>query len=188
MMLAHHHAQIFNASELGRSLDINEKTARKYLDILSGTFMTRTLQPWFENIAKRQVKSPKVYFRDSGILHSLLGVATPEQLQTHPKLGASWEGFALEQTIQSIRALPDEVFFWATHGEAEIDLFILKNGKRVGFEFKYTDTPRVTSSLKKAMESLSLDEAHIVYPGTESYRLADRVRVSSLTQNFSPSL
>lgn len=180
MMLAHYHGQIFNASELGRSLGINDKTARHYLDILSGTFMARTLQPWYENIGKRQVKSPKVYFRDSGIFHSLLGLGSREQLHNHPRLGASWEGFALEQTVLNLEALPDEVFFWATHGEAEIDLFVLRHGKRLGFEFKYTDHPKITPSLSKAMEALKLDEATIVYPGTERFELGHNIYAAPL--------
>jgi predicted AAA+ superfamily ATPase len=180
MMLAHYHGQIFNAAEIGRSMSINEKTARKYLDILSATFMTRTLQPWYENVGKRQVKSPKIYFRDSGVFHSLLGLQNEEQLRNHPKLGASWEGYALEQTILKLEALPEEVFFWATHGNAEIDLFVVRGGKRLGLEFKYTDQPKITPSLSKAMKLLKLDEAVIIYPGAERFALAENISAAPL--------
>src|SRR5512139_2734726 len=141
MMLAHYHGQVFNASEIGKSLGIADTTAARYLDLLAGTFMVRRLVPWFENIGKRQVKTPKMYFRDSGILHRLIGVAGMDQLVTHPKLGASWEGFALEQIIRRGAANAEEVFFWGVHNQAELDLLVFSRGRRIGYEVKYSDAP-----------------------------------------------
>ena len=180
MMLAHFHGQIVNFSDLGRSLDINDTTARSYLDILTGTLMIRELSPWFENIGKRQVKRPKIYFRDSGIFHSLLGIQTIEELESNPKLGASWEGYALEETIRSLDARPEECFFWGIHAQAELDLLVLKDGKKLGFEFKYSDAPTLSPSMKKSIEMLSLDSLTVVYPGDRKYELAENVRVSPL--------
>ncbi len=175
LMLAHYHGQIFNASELGRSLGISDQTARRYLDLLVGTFMVRLLPPWFENLGKRQVRSPKIYFRDSGILHALLGLHTQEQLETHPKLGAFWEGFALEEVTRCLRATPEECYFWATHSGAELDLLILKNGKRLGFEFKYTDQPKITASMRTALTDLHLDHLYVISPGSHQFSLSDRI-------------
>ncbi len=180
MMLAHFHGQIVNFSDLGRSLDINDTTARSYLDILTGTFMIRELSPWFENIGKRQVKRPKIYFRDSGIFHSLLGIHNLEELESNPKLGASWEGYALEETIRSLNARPEECFFWGIHSQAELDLLVLKDGKKLGFEFKYKDAPTISPSMKKSSELLSLDNLTVVYPGNREYELAENIRVASL--------
>ena len=180
MMLTHNHAQIFNASELGRSLGLNHKTVRHYLDILTGTFMVRELPAWFENISKRQVKSPKIYFRDSGILHTLLSVTTPESLHAHLKLGASWEGFALEQVIQAEGVGPESCYFWATHNDAELDLLIFKGGKRLGYEFKFSETPKTTKSMRSALDNLKLDSLTIVYPGNEDYPLDTNIHVRSL--------
>lgn len=164
MMLAHYHGQILNASEIGKSLSISHHTVKKYLDILSGTFMVRLLAPWFENISKRQVKSPKIYLRDSGLLHGLFGIKDENQLESYPKLGASWEGFALEEIIKEYNALPEECYFWATQAGAELDLLIIKDGKRIGFEFKYTDSPKITSSMRVALETLNLDHLYVVFP------------------------
>lgn len=177
MMLSHVHGQIFNASDLGRSLSISDHVTRKYLDILVGTFMMRSLQPWFENISKRQVKSPKVYFRDSGILHTLLGLNTQEDIERHPKLGASWEGFALEEIIRLYGARAEECYFWATQAGAELDLLLFHGGKRLGFEFKYADAPRLTPSMKIAFEDLNLDHLTVVYPGDKHYDLNDKMSV-----------
>lgn len=182
LMLAHYHGQIFNASELGRSLGISDTTARRYLDVLAGTFMARVLQPWYENIGKRQVKSPKLFFRDSGIFHHLLGVRDRAELSVHPKLGASWEGFALEQVIQCESAAEEEVFFWGVHQQAELDLLLVRGGKRVGYEIKYTDRPALTPSLRKAIELLKLDRASVVYPGDVTFPLADNVQAIGLSQ------
>jgi predicted AAA+ superfamily ATPase len=177
-MLAHYHGQTMNASELGRSMGLSDKTIRSYLDILIGTFMIRQLQPWYENISKRQVKAPKIYFRDSGLLHSLLDIPDYHHLIGHPRLGASWEGFALEQILRI--AKPIEPYFWATHGGAEIDLFFLKNGKRYGVEFKFNEAPRISRSMRIALEDLSLSHLYVVYPGKVSYPVAENISVISL--------
>lgn len=179
-MLTHMHGNIFNASELGKSLGIAHTTAKHYLDVLTNTFMIRTLAPWFENISKRQVKSPKIYFRDSGILHAQLHITTHEDLLAHPKLGASWEGFALEEIIRHHRALPSEVFFWATQGGAELDLLMLKNGKRLGFEFKFSDAPTMTKSMLIALQDLQLDQLTVLHPGSNTYQLAEKIVVMGL--------
>lgn len=177
MMLVHYHGQIFNASEIGRSLGVSDTTAKHYLDILSGTFMVRNLQPWFENINKRQVKSSKIYFRDSGLLHFLLGIPTYENILHHPKLGSSWEGFALEAVIRLNRADQEDCFFWGIHGQSELDLLLFKKSKRLGFEFKFSDTPRLTSSLTSAYENLKLDQLYVIYPGKKDYFLSDHIKV-----------
>lgn len=179
-MLTHYHGQILNASEIGKSLGIADTTVRNYLDILTGTFMVRQLLPWLANTKKRQVKSPKIYFRDSGIYHTLSDITDLSSLMHHPKLGASWEGFALEEVIRKHQALPEECFFWGVHGEAELDLFLTSNGQRKGFEFKYQDAPRLTSSMKKAMEILELDSLYVIYPGKKNYKIAERIFVQSL--------
>lgn len=180
LMIAHYHGQIFNASELGRSLAVSDKTIRKYLDILAGTFMIRILTPWVENISKRQVKSPKIYFKDSGILNALLGLSTLEQVQNDPRLGALWEGFALEQVIAAIRATPDECYFWSTQADAELDLFIIKNGKRLGFEFKFGDAPRLTKSMHIAYADLKLDHLIVIYPGNQIFPMAPGITAYGL--------
>lgn len=179
-MLAHYHANIFNASEIGRSLNITHNTARHYLDILHATFMVRQLQPWYENIKKRQVKSPKIYFRDTGIVHALLGITDMSALQLHPKLGASWEGFALEEIIRAHSVTASNCYFWAIHNSAELDLLLIEHDKRLGFEFKYTDAPTLTKSMKIAMDSLKLDQLTVIYPGYKNYPLDERIEVISL--------
>lgn len=180
IMLAHYHGNIFNASELGRSFGASDPTIRKYLDLLTGTFMIRQLQPWFENIGKRQVKSPKIYFRDSGIFHTLLNLSDQKDLQVHPKIGASWEGFALEEVIRALQARQEECFFWSTYGEAEIDLLIYRKGKFLGFEFKYTDAPKMTKSMQIALQDLPLEKVFVLYPGEMDYPLSDRVLAMGL--------
>ncbi len=180
MMLAHYHGNIFNASELGRSLGVSYKTMKEYVDILTGTFMIRQLQPWYENIGKRQVKTPKVYIRDSGIFHSLIGVNTNADLLINPKLGASWEGFALEQIIFHLDAQQEECYFWGTHQNAELDLLIIKNGKRLGFEIKYSAAPKLTKSMQIAKEDLALDTLTVVYPGDLEYPLTKDIQVRPL--------
>ncbi len=180
LMLSHYHGQIFNHSELARSMDVADTTIKRYLEVLVGTFMIRTLQPWFENMKKRQVKAPKIYFRDSGIFHTLLGIEQEKELYHHPKLGASWEGFALETVIRLYKATPEESYFWATHNQAELDLLILKGTKRHGFEFKYTDSPTVTKSMRIAEEDLKLDSLTLVYPGKESFPLDKKIQVVGL--------
>jgi predicted AAA+ superfamily ATPase len=178
-MLAHYHGQTWNASELGRSMGLSEKTVRSYLDILTGTFMIRQLQPWYENIAKRQVKAPKVYFRDSGLLHALLTLKDMHGLMGHPRVGASWEGFALEQVLQVVK--PPEPFFWATHGGVKLDLLFFHSGKRFGVEFKFTEAPAATRSLHSAVLTLDLDHAWIVYPGKHAYPIDDRISACPLS-------
>jgi len=180
MMLAHYHGQIVNFSELGRSFGASDTTIRRYLDLLNATFMVRSLSPWHENISKRQVKAPKLYFRDSGLLHSLLGIENRDQLNRHPKLGASWEGFALEEVIRHYDATPEECYFWATHSGAELDLLIVQGGQKVGVEFKYTDRPRSTKSMHVAMESLKLDALRVVCPTERSFPLGHGIEAIGL--------
>jgi len=175
MMLAHYHGQTINYSELGRSFGASDNTIRNYLDILESTFMVRQLPPWHENISKRQVKSPKMYIRDSGIFHSLIGVEDKEALMFHPKLGPSWEGFAIESIIRHHRAGPGDCYFWSTHAGAELDLLVFDAGKRIGYEIKHTDSPRLTRSLRIAQQDLKIDELYVVYPGAERFPLDDRV-------------
>lgn len=182
MMLAHYHGQQFNASELGRSLGASDTTISRYLDILTGTFMVRRLTPWFENLRKRQIKTPKVYFRDSGILHRLLGIPGLEQMVTNPKLGASWEGFALEQIIRASGVSEEETYFWGVHQQAELDLLLFRNGKRLGFEIKYADAPRLSPAHRLVMEHLRLDALTLVCPGQMDYPLENRVRVTGLAR------
>lgn len=181
MMLAHYHGNILNVEELSRSLAITNKNARYYLDVLTGTFMLRQLQPWWENVSKRQVKSPKIYFRDSGLLHYLLDLREKPMLTRHPKIGASWEGFMLEEITRCLHVDPEECYFWATHQQAELDLLIFQQGKRLGFEFKYTDAPKLTKSMQIACSDLKLDELTVIYPGNKSYCLAEKIRVMNLS-------
>lgn len=178
MMVAHYHAQIWNGAELSRALGTSEHSIRGYLDLLTGTFLLRQLQPWFENISKRQVKSPKVYVRDSGLLHALLSIENQDQLEGHPKYGASWEGFALEQVLSVSKTR--QAFFWGTHAGAELDLLLMRQGQRFGVEFKAADAPDMTKSLHIALNDLKLDRAWIVYPGSESYSVHKRVQVVPL--------
>ncbi len=175
MMLAHYHGQTWNASELARSMGMSDKTVRSYLDILTGTFMIRQLQPWHENIGKRQVKAPKVYFRDSGLLHSLLDLTDERSLLGHPRVGASWEGFALEQVLQAVR--PAAAYFWATHSGAEVDLFFLQHGRRLGVEIKFNEAPKITPSMRAALVDLRLDHLWVVYPGQHAYPVHEKIDV-----------
>jgi len=177
-MLAHYHGQVWNAAEPARSLGIGETSVRRYLDLLEGVYMVRQLQPWHENLKKRQVKSPKVYIRDSGLLHQLLGIRTLPELLSHPKCGASWEGYVIEEIISSVQ--PDEVYFWATHAGAELDLLLFKDGRRFGVEIKRADAPRLTPSMRTALEDLRLDRLVVIYPGERRYALAEQVEVVPL--------
>jgi predicted AAA+ superfamily ATPase len=177
-MLAHWHGQIWSAADPARSLGVSEPTVRRYLDILTQTMMVRQLQPWHENLAKRQVKAPKVYFRDTGLLHALLDVRGLPQLLTHPRAGASWEGFALEQVLRL--AQPQQAFFWATHQGAELDLLMLQGSRRIGVEFKRADAPRITPSMRIAIDDLRLDALYVVYPGMQRFRLADGIEAVPL--------
>jgi len=180
MMVAHYHGQIWNGAELARSFGVSETTVRHYLDLLTGTFLLRQLPPWFENLGKRQYKAPKVYVRDSGLLHSLLGVRRRDELLGHPKLGASWEGFALEQVLHVSGAA--EAFYWGTHAGAELDLLLFSGGSRYGIEFKHADAPAMTRSLHIALADLKLERAWVVYPGRESYPVHEKVRVCPLPE------
>lgn len=179
-MLAHLHGQTMNWSELGRSMGVTDHTVRNYLDLLVGTFMVRQLQPWHENISKRQVKAPKIYVADSGLLHSLLDLETSHQLTGHPKVGASWEGFCLEQLVRHLGARDDQCYFWGTHAGAELDLLVISRGKRYGFEFKYSSAPKVTPSMRNAIESLKLDSLEVVHAGQHTFPMAERIRGLSL--------
>ncbi len=177
-MVAHYHGQIWNAAEFARSLGTSENTARRYLDIMAGAYMVRVLPPWFENIRKRQVKAPKIYIRDSGILHALLQLSNLADLQGHPKIGASWEGFALEHVIHALDTR--DAYFWATHAGAELDLMVITRGRRYGFEFKYADAPGTKRSMHIALADLKLEHLWVVYPGKQQYRLADKITVVPL--------
>jgi uncharacterized protein len=180
MMIAHYHAQIWNGAELARSLGVTEHTVRGYLDLLTGTFLVRQLPPWFENLGKRQYKAPKVYVRDSGLLHALLTLQSQADLEGHPKYGASWEGFALEQVLSVTGA--QQAFYWGTHAGAELDLLLIRHGRRYGIEFKTTAAPTMTKSLHIALNDLGLDRAWIVYPGTETYRVHESVEAIPLSR------
>jgi predicted AAA+ superfamily ATPase len=177
-VLAHYHGQIWNASELARVMGVNPVTARHYLDILDGLGLVRVLAPWYENLKKRQVKAPKVYFRDSGVYHHLAGISTARQLASHPKRGASWEGFALEQTL--IHWGSKDAYYWATQSGAELDLLLIKKGRRFGVEFKCADAPDVTRSMHVALEDLKLEKLYVVYPGMRRYTLGSKVEAVPL--------
>lgn len=173
-MVAHYHAQVWGHAEPARSLGVGEPTIRRYLDVLTGVFLVRQLQPWHENLGKRQIKAPKVYVRDSGLLHRLLGIETSAELHRHPKLGASWEGYVIEQLLQALR--PDDAYFWGTHAGAELDLLLLHHGRRFGIEIKRTDAPRLTPSMRSALSDLGLHRLVVIYPGSHRFGLAPRVR------------
>jgi predicted AAA+ superfamily ATPase len=177
-MVAHYHGGIWNAAEFARSLGTSENTARRYLDILSGAWTVRVLQPWFENMGKRQLRSPKVYVRDTGLLHALLDLETHHQLTGHPKAGASWEGFVIEQvlTLLGVR----EAYFWGTHQGAELDLFVVRGGKRYGFEMKMSDAPAASKSMRIAIDDLKLNRLFVLYPGRQSYSLDRDIEVLSI--------
>lgn len=188
-MLAHVHGQVWNASAFARNFGLVDTTVRRYLDLLSGTFVARILPPWHENVAKRQVKSPKVYLADTGILHSLLGISDLDGLLSHPVVGASWEGLALA-TIQSrLGAGSDECFFWATHAGAKLDLLVVRGRRRLGFEIKRTSTPATTKSMRVALDDLRLDRLDVVHAGEATFALADRIRavpLDRLQQDLEP--
>lgn len=181
-MLAHYHGQTWNGAKIARSMDVSGKTARAYLDILSGTYMVRQLQPWFVNVGKRQVKSPKVYLRDSGLLHSLLNISNWEGLFSHPTIGASWEGFVLEQVIYTLQLYEGEVYFWATHNGAELDVLFFRNGRSYGIEIKFKEAPKVTKSMNIAIETLDLTHLWVIYPGMHIYPTSDRITMLPLSE------
>ena len=178
-MVAHYHGQLWNAAEPARSLGMGETSVRRYLDLLTDVFMIRQLPPWFANTTKRQIKAPKVYFRDSGLLHYLLGIRSEKDLLSHPKSGASWEGYVIEEVLRVVE--PEEFYFWGTHGGAEIDLVLRKNGKMVGVECKRVDAPRLTPSIRAALSDLGLERITVIYPGKRKYALTERVEVVPLS-------
>ncbi|MCX7821083.1 MAG: ATP-binding protein [Brevinematales bacterium] len=180
MMIAFYHANIVNFSEIARSFGVSDTTVRHYLEILEGTFVLRILMPWYENIGKRLVKRPKIYIKDSGILHSLLSIEDREALYSHPKIGASWEGFALEIVAKSIGKTDEELFFYSVHSGAELDLLWIHNGKKWGCEFKFSDAPKLTKSMETAFKDLNLEKLWVIYPGTQTYRLNERIIVLPL--------
>lgn len=177
-MLAHYHGRVWNASEVGRSLQLAHTTVKRYLDLLTGALLVRQVMPWFENVGKRLVKSPKIYLRDTGLLHALLGLQTMEAVESHPVLGASWEGFALE-TLLAWRDEPD-AYFWGTHGGAELDLCLLSGTRRLGVECTYTSSPAVTKSMRVSLDDLALDHLYVVYPGRGLFPLSDRITAAGL--------
>lgn len=179
IMLAHYHGQVWNAAELARSIGVKEDTARRYLDVLTGTFLIRQLPPWFENLGKRLVKAPKVFIRDSGLLHYLLSLKNREQVLSHPKAGFSWEGFALEQVL-SMTGFERDAYFYRTHGGAELDCLIISGKKRYGFEFKFKDAPFITKSMHVVCEDLDLERLFVIYPGTKAYPLSDKIEAVPL--------
>ena len=181
-MAAHYHGQTWNGSELARALAVSEGTVRHYLDVLRSTFMLRRLEPWHANLGKRLVKSPKVYLTDSGVLHRLLGIRDRAELLEHPKAGASWEGLVVESVVRRLRAGPDECFFWGVHTGAELDLLVVRGRQRLGFEAKLTDAPRVTPSMRSALETLELERLDVVHAGRDTSPLADRIRALSLSR------
>jgi uncharacterized protein len=181
-ILAHVHGQILNCSELGRSMAVSDATIRHYVDVLASTFMVRVLSPWHENLSKRQVKAPKIYIRDSGILHALLDIETMRALEQHPKIGASWEGFCVESLIAQLGARPEQCYFWATHAGAELDLLVVAKGRRRGFEIKRTVSPRVTPSMQVALHDLKLDSLDVIHAGQDTFPLAHKIRAVSLSR------
>lgn len=180
MMLAHYHGQIWNSSEFARAFGMSDKAVRHYLDILTSTFIVRQLAPWWENISKRQVKAPKIFLNDSGLLHTLLGLDTKEELASHPKVGASWEGFAMNTVLTQLNIHPDEAFFWSTYTGAELDLVVIKGNTRIGFEFKRSSAPQITKSVSIALKDLSLSHVYVIYVGNEQYPLADNITALGL--------
>ena len=179
-MIANYHGQTWNGAELARALAVSEATVRRYLDLLTGVFMVRQLAPWHENLGKRQVRAPKVYVRDSGLLHALLGIGSRRELELHPKVGASWEGYAVEEILKALR--PDEAYYWATHQGAELDLLLFRRGRRIGVECKRMDAPKLTASMRIALADLKLDQLLVAYPGATRYKLTANVEVIPLAQ------
>lgn len=182
MMLSHYHGQLFNASELGRSFGIADTTVKRYLELLSGTFVIRQLQPWFYNTKKRLIKRPKIYFRDSGLLHAFMAINSESELMKHPRLGASWEGFALEQVLTCLNLREEEAFFWAVHTGAELDLVFIRHGRLCGVEVKYNEAPTVTRSMLSALSELNLAHLFVVYPGGDVYPLEKKITAVGLWQ------
>jgi predicted AAA+ superfamily ATPase len=183
-MIAHYHGQVWNGAELARAFGVSAMTVRRYLDLLTSALVLRQLSPWFENLGKRQVKSPKVYVADSGLLHTLLNLETREDVEGHPKVGASWEGFVLREVVERLGARPEEIFFWATHAGAELDLLVVRGQRRLGFELKRTAAPRMTPSIRTALDDLRLERVDVVYPGEHTFPLTERVRALALPRLY----
>jgi predicted AAA+ superfamily ATPase len=181
-MLAHYHGQVWNSTEFARSFGVTDKTVRNYLDLMTSALIIQQLQPWHENISKRQVKSPKIYISDSGLLHSLLNLRTFKDLEGHPKVGASWEGFALQQVIRRLDVKVDECFFWGTYAGAELDLLVVRGRKRIGFEFKRTSSPRVTPSMRSALADLKLIRIDVVHAGKNTFLMDKKIRAVALSR------
>ena len=181
-MICHYHGQVWNASEFARSFGVADTTVRNYLDTLTGAMVVRQLQPWHENISKRQVKSPKVYLEDSGLLHCLLNLPEQYDLDGHPKVGASWEGFVILQLMRVLPARRDECFFWATHGGAELDLLVVRGRLKLGFEIKRTSSPRVTPSMRNALKDLNLQRLYLIHAGNDSYPLTEKIQAVSFAR------
>ena len=181
-MLANYHGQIWNASEFGRSFGVADTTVRNYLDLMTSALVIRQLMPWHENISKRQVKAPKIYIADSGVLHTLLGLRTLKDLEGHPKVGASWEGFVLEQVIHRLTARDEECFFWATHGGAVLDLLVIRGQRRMGFEIKRTTSPQITSSMRYALSDLHLRSLDVIHAGERTFQMDKKIRAVALTR------
>lgn len=181
-MLAHYHGQIWNASEFARSFGVADTTVRNYLDLLTSALVIRQLSPWHENISKRQVKAPKIFIADSGLLHTLLGLKTFSDLEAHPKVGASWEGFVLEQVIRQLGVETGECFFWATYGGAELDLLVVRGNIRMGFEIKRTTSPKVTPSMVHALSDLKLRSIDVIHAGETTFPMGKKIRATSLTR------
>ena len=183
-MLTHYHGQIVNYAEIGKSLQLSDKTIRGYVDLLQNTFMIRVLMPWYENIGKRVVKRPKVYIRDAGILHYLMNIRDKKELMYHPKLGASWEGFAIEEIIKFFNIDREDCYFYSTHQGAECDLVIVKNNEKIGFEFKYTDHPKLTKSMRQTSHDLGLKHQYVVYPINKIFALDKNITAVGLEDIF----
>ncbi|MEP7012111.1 MAG: ATP-binding protein [Acidobacteriota bacterium] len=181
-MLAHVHGQLWNGSEFSRSFGVSTPTVQRYLDLLTSTFVVHQLRPWFENLGKRQVKSPKVYLSDSGLVHALLGITDREDLESHPRLGASWEGFAIREIVERLGAHPEEAFFWSTHGGAELDLLVIRGRRRLGFEIKRTDAPKVTPSMRIALNDLKLDRLDVIHAGEFAFPMTEGIRAIPLAK------
>jgi len=183
-MLAHYHGQVWNGAELARAFGVSATTVRRYLDLLTGALVVRQLQPWHENVGKRQVKSPKVYIGDTGLLHGLLGLEDRESLEGHPKIGASWEGFVIREIVRHLGARPEEMYFWATHAGAELDLVVLRGNSRLGFEVKRTTTPTLTRSMRSAVDTLKLDSLDVIHAGGHTFDLGTGVRAVAFGHMF----
>lgn len=181
-MLAHHHAQVWNGSELARAFGVSPPTVRRYLDLLTSSLVVRQLQPWHANVQKRQVKSPKIYIADSGLVHALLGLESHQDVLGHPILGATWEGFVIQELRSRLRARTEECFFWSTHAGAELDLLIVRGRQRRGFEVKHTAAPKTTKSMHRAMEDLDLDRLDVIHAGSETFPLSDKIRAVSVSK------